>query len=60
MSKKKETELTTMGEAEFLEKLECLAVMGYTSSSQGEMPFFILEDLIKLRRMEIKVEEAAA
>jgi len=60
MSKKKETELTTMGEAEFLEKLECLATMGITGSNQGELPFFILEDLIKIRRMEIKAAEVTA
>jgi hypothetical protein len=59
MSKKKEKELTTNGEAEFLEKIECIAGLGITGDVKNELPFFIIEDLIKFRRMEIK-EEAAA
>ena len=59
MSKKKGKELTTNGEGEFLEKIECIAELGITGDVKNELPFFIIEDLIKFRRMEIKKEEAA-
>ena len=59
-AKEQHAELTTMGEAEFLEKLDCLATLGYTGCVKDETPFFILEDMVKLRRMELEAKEVTA
>lgn len=60
--KKVDADLTTTGEGEveFLEKLDCLAILGITGSVKDEMPFFILKDMVKLRRMELKAKEVTA
>lgn len=60
MTKKADVELEDTGEDEFLEKLECLATLGLTGSVKDEMPFFILEDMVKLRRMELEAMKATA
>jgi len=59
-AKEQHAELTESGEAEFLEKLECLATLGITGSVEDEVPFFILEDMVKLRRMELEAKEVTA
>ncbi len=53
---KNKAEDAETSEVEFLEKLECLAILGITGSVKDEVPFFILEDMVKLRRLELKVK----
>jgi hypothetical protein len=52
-------EKNELGEQDFLEKLECLASLGMTGNVKDEMPFVILYDMVKLRRMEIEAEGKA-